>query len=87
MNKTKARLGLTAVMKELKANGSARTRQTYRNNGLRGELYGVSYAFLKQLHKRVKVDHELALALWEKGILEARIFACWVADGTSPPAW
>jgi len=71
---------LTAVMAELKANGSERTRQTYRNAGISGEILGVSYAFLKKLHKRVKVDHELALALWETNVLDARIFACWVAD-------
>ena len=68
------------VMAELKANGSEQTRKTYRNAGLRGEMFGVSYAFLKKLHKRVKVDHALALALWETNILDARIFACWVAD-------
>jgi len=80
MGKLKERLGPAEVLAELKANGSAQTRKTYRNAGVRGELFGVSYAFLKKLHKRVKVDHELALALWETGLLEARIFACWVAD-------
>jgi hypothetical protein len=34
MSNTEARLGLTEVM----AQGSARTRKTYRNAGLRGEL-------------------------------------------------
>ncbi len=80
MAKIKERLGLAEVMAELEANGSAQTRKTYRNAGVRGELFGVSYAFLKKLHKRVKVDHELALALWGTGIVDARIFACWVAD-------
>ena len=80
MAKIKEKLGFKEVMAELKANGSAQTRKTYRNNGLRGEMFGVSYAFLKKLHKQVKVDHELALALWETEILDARIFACWVAD-------
>ncbi len=80
MVKIKERLGLAEVMAELKANGSAQTRKTYRNAGIRGELFGVSYAFLKKLHKRVKVDHELAIGLWKTGILDARTFACWVAD-------
>ena len=74
------RLGLKDVMAELKRNGSAQTRKTYRNAGIRTEMFGVSYAFLKKLHKRVGSDHELALALWETGILDARLFACWVAD-------
>jgi len=78
--RTNKRLGVAEVMAELKANGSARTRQTYRKAGVQGELFGVSYEFLKKLHKRVKVDHELALALWETGNVDARIFACWAAD-------
>jgi hypothetical protein len=63
-----------------KKNGSAQTRKTYRNAGIRSEMFGVSYAFLKKLHKRVGTDHEVALALWDTGILDARLFACWVAD-------
>ncbi len=81
MAKTQERLSVAEVMKELKANGSAQTRKTYRNHGVEGELFGTNYAFLKKLHKRIKVDHELALALWDTNILESRIFACWVADG------
>lgn len=80
MAKTKEQLGLAEVMAELEANGSAQTRKTYRNAGIKGEMFGVSYAFLKKLHKRVKTDHELALQLWETKNVDARIFACWVAD-------
>jgi len=80
MANIKGQLGLAEVMAELRANGSAQTRKTYRNAGIRGEMFGVSIAFLKKLHKRVMVDHELALGLWETGILDARIFACWEAD-------
>jgi len=76
----KERLSVAQVIAELKANGSAQTRKTYRNAGIRGEIFGVKYEFLKKLHKRVKTDHELALGLWETGVLDARTFACWVAD-------
>ena len=55
---------------------SAQARKTYRNAGIQGELFGVCYAFLKKLHKRVKTDHELALALWDTEVIDARIFAC-----------
>ncbi|MHC4450182.1 MAG: DNA alkylation repair protein [Planctomycetota bacterium] len=79
-SRAKDRLGLAEVMVELKANGSATTRRTFRNGGGRGEFYGVSYAFLKKLHKRIKVDHGLALALWDTGVVDARILACWAAD-------
>ncbi|MEE8105993.1 MAG: DNA alkylation repair protein [Planctomycetota bacterium] len=72
--------GLKEVLAELKKNGSAQTRKTYRNAGIGGEMFGVSYAFMKKLHKRLGTDHDLALALWESGILDARIVGCWVAD-------
>lgn len=77
---SKPRLTPKQVMAELKKNGSAQTVKIFRNHGVKGDFYGVSYAFLKKLHKRVKVDHELALELWETGNHDARVFACWVAD-------
>ena len=58
---SKPRLTAKQVMAELKQNGSAQTVKIYRNHGVTGDFYGVSYAFLKKLHKRVKVDHELGL--------------------------
>ncbi len=75
------RLTTKQVMAELKAAGTAQTIKTFRNHGVTGDFFGVSYAFLKKLHKRVKVDHELALELWQTGNHDARVFACWAADG------
>ncbi|KAA3614269.1 MAG: hypothetical protein DWQ01_00780 [Planctomycetota bacterium] len=80
MAQTREKLGFKAVLAELKANGSEQTRKIYRSAGGRGDMYGVSYAFLKKLNKRVKVDHDLALRLWETGNHDARVFACWTAD-------
>lgn len=74
------RMTFKDVMADLKANGSAQNVKIYRNHGVKGSLFGVSYAHLKALHKRVKTDHELALKLWESGNHDARVFACWVAD-------
>jgi 3-methyladenine DNA glycosylase AlkD len=42
--------------------------------------YGVSYASLGKLKKRLKVDHALALALWASGNHDARVLATMVAD-------
>jgi len=80
MAKTRERFSRTKVMKELKANGTAQNIKVYGNHGVTGPAFGVSYAFLKKLHKRVGTDHDLALELWETGNHDARIFACWVAD-------
>ena len=74
------------VMAALKANGSAQTVKTFRNHGVTGEMYGVRYAFLKTLHKQIKTDQALAEALWQSGIHDARVFACWVADAQQTTA-
>lgn len=41
---------------------------------------GISIPNLRALAKQVGHDHELAGALWDSGIHEARILACYVAD-------
>lgn len=70
----------TQALKALKAAGTAQNVKVYRNHGVKGELYGVSYAFLKQLEKQVEHDLALAEALWATGNHDARVFACWIAD-------
>ena len=42
----------TEVMKELSANGTAQNRKVCRRHGVRGELFGVSYAALGKLRRR-----------------------------------
>lgn len=80
MAKTKETLTCAQVMKELEAAGSTQAVKVYGNHGVTGPAFGVSYAFLKKLHRRLGTDHDLALALWETGNHDARAFACWVAD-------
>ena len=65
---------------ELKSLGTAQNRKIYRRHGVGDELYGVSYANLEKLRKRVKVNHKLATSLWATGNHDARIFATMVAD-------
>jgi 3-methyladenine DNA glycosylase AlkD len=43
-------------------------------------MFGVSFATLKTLYKRIGVDHELALALWDTGNFDARNLAFKVVD-------
>ena len=68
------------LMQELKASGSEQTRKTYRRHGTQGEIYGVSYAVLGTLRKRLKIDHELAIQLWKSGNHDARAMATMIAD-------
>jgi 3-methyladenine DNA glycosylase AlkD len=43
-------------------------------------VFGVGYADLGRLKKRLKVDHALARALWQTGNHDARVLATMVAD-------
>ncbi len=68
------------VLAELKKLGTEQNRKIYRRHGVSGEQHGVSYAHLKQLKKRLKTDHALALRLWASGNHDARVLATFVAD-------
>jgi 3-methyladenine DNA glycosylase AlkD len=68
------------LMQELKSSGSEQTRKTYRRHGIQGEMYGVSYAVLGTLKKKIKIDHELATQLWKSGNHDARAMATMIAD-------
>jgi 3-methyladenine DNA glycosylase AlkD len=70
----------TEVMKELRVNGTAQNRKVYRRHGIRGELFGVSYAALGKLQKRIKTDQSLAEQLWATGNHDARVLATMIAD-------
>jgi 3-methyladenine DNA glycosylase AlkD len=71
---------LDETMRALEQAGSAQTRKTYARHGVTGAMFGVSFATLKELTKRIGVDHELALALWDSGNYDARNLAVKVVD-------
>jgi 3-methyladenine DNA glycosylase AlkD len=75
-----ARLTLAETLRALEKAGSEQTRKTYLRHGAQEPLYGVSFATLKTLVKRIGVDHELALALWNTKNHDARVLACKIAD-------
>jgi 3-methyladenine DNA glycosylase AlkD len=70
----------TEVMKELRANGTAQNRKVLRQHGIRGEMFGVSYAALGKLRKKIKIDQALAEQLWATGNLDARVLTTMIAD-------
>ena len=69
----------TEVMRELRANGSAQTRKTYRRHGLKGDMFGVSYAVLGKMKRKIKSDQKLAEQLWATGNCDARALATMIA--------
>ena len=64
----------------LKSAGTAQNRKIHGRHGVQGEQYGVSFAELEKLKKKIGTDHELAVALWATGNHDARILATMVAD-------
>jgi len=74
------RLTLSEAVAALEAAGSEQTRRTYARHGVTLPMFGVSFATLKTLAKRIKVDHELAIELWETGNFDARNLALKVVD-------
>lgn len=76
----KPRMTLAEAMAALEKAGSEQTRKTYLRHGAKEPLFGVSFATQKALHKAIGVDHELALALWDTGNLDARNLAVKIVD-------
>src|SRR5882672_6398708 len=74
------RMSFAETMRTLEKAGSAQTRKTYARHGAQEPMFGVSFATLKALVKRIGVDHELALALWDTGNFDARNLAVKIAD-------
>lgn len=68
------------VLKELESLGSEGTQKIYLRHGAREPLFGVKVGDLKKIQKRIKVDHELALALFDSGNYDAMYLAGLVAD-------
>jgi 3-methyladenine DNA glycosylase AlkD len=68
------------VLSELESLGTEQHRKIYRRHGISDPMYGVSYANLEKLRKRIKKDHELAENLWASGNHDARILAMMIAD-------
>jgi 3-methyladenine DNA glycosylase AlkD len=73
-------MSLTDVMRALEKAGSEQTRKTYVRHGATGPLFGVSFGTLGALQKRIRVDHELALELWDTGNVDGRNLAMKIAD-------
>lgn len=68
------------AMAELKSYGTEQNRKVYTRHGMGPNLFGVSWANLKKMAKKIKTDHDLALQLWDSGNTDARNLACMIAD-------
>lgn len=73
-------MNLQEALDTLKSLGTEQNRKIYRRHGAGEDVYGVSFAHLKDLKKKIKTDHGLAVALWESGNHDARMLAGMIAD-------
>lgn len=73
-------MSYSKIMAELRAAGTEQNRKVYGRHGVQGKTFGVSYADLGKLAKRIKLDQELAEQLWASGNHDARILATMIAD-------
>lgn len=73
-------MNINEVMAELEKNGSEQTKKILVRHGAKEPFFGVKADFLKKLQKKIKVDHKLALELYETGNSDAMYFAAMIAD-------
>jgi 3-methyladenine DNA glycosylase AlkD len=70
------------VVNELKTMANPTHKRIWMNHGAKEPFLGVSIADMKKIHKRVKVDHQLALDLYATGIGDAMYLAGYIVDDT-----
>jgi 3-methyladenine DNA glycosylase AlkD len=68
------------VVKDLRSLGSESIKKVLIKHGAKEPFFGVRIGDLKKIQKRVKVDHRLALALYDTGISDAMYLAGLIAD-------
>lgn len=68
-------MSLDDVLKKLQALGHERVRAQNRKNGAHDNQYGVKLGDIRNLAKEIKADHELAIALWDTGNIDAQLLA------------
>jgi 3-methyladenine DNA glycosylase AlkD len=68
------------LLLELEVIGTEKNRKIYRRHGVCGYQFGVSFANLKNIARRVGLCNTLAEMLWCSSVYDARMLATMVAD-------
>lgn len=68
------------VIKQLKDFSDAKTKAIYEKQSATVKAYGVKMKDIRQLAKTIKTDHILAEALFNKGMYETMMLACFIVD-------
>lgn len=79
--KTATHVDVEVALSWLKERASKRTRDGMARFGLpSGNALGVPVGTIKQIGKRIGVNHDLALGLFKTGVYEAQLLAAFVGD-------
>ncbi len=68
-------IALKDTLKQLEALGNEKMRAQNKKHGSGDNQFGVRLGDIRKLAEKIKANHELALALWETGNLDARLLA------------
>lgn len=69
------------IMKKLRSMKNPRNIEGMQRFGIQGkEMLGISMPAIRKTAKEIGKDHDLALRLWESGIHDARLLACFVDE-------
>lgn len=74
---------LKDALRQLKALGDEKVRARNARNGAGDNQFGVQMGDIRGVAKKIKTDHELALALWDTGNVDARLLATLVIKPAS----
>jgi 3-methyladenine DNA glycosylase AlkD len=66
---------LNETLKQLNALGNEKTRTHNTKYGASNNQFGVKHGDIRVLAKKIKTNHELALALWKTGNIDAQLLA------------
>ena len=68
------------ILATFKTLGKPQTAAIYKRHGSGDNVYGVLTSEITKIKKKIKVNHALAMDLWNTGNAEARILALLIAD-------
>ena len=68
------------ILATLEKSGKPQTAAIYKRHGAGDNVFGTLTSEIAKLQKKIKVNHALAMELWQTGYAEARVLALQVAD-------
>lgn len=74
------------ILKQLKALGNEKVRTHNTKYGAGKNQFGVLHGDIRKLAKKIKIDHELGLALWKTGNVDAQLLAALILQPKSVSA-